>query len=158
MPKPLIYILIIMAVIIIGFLVLRFVVVPLFSTQPNNLGVTNGQLAPCPDLPNCVSSQAIDDEHAIESIQFSGSVGEAQTKLIAVLQSLDRSEIVTETPSYIHVVTKSPTMAFIDDNEFYFDGATSQIEIRAAARLGRADLGANRKRISAIRAAFEAQN
>ncbi|MEM7031384.1 MAG: DUF1499 domain-containing protein [Chloroflexota bacterium] len=46
-------------------------------------------------------------------------------------------------------------MGFIDDVEFYLDEASTQIEFRAAARLGRDDLRANRKRMEMIRQAFE---
>ena len=47
-------------------------------------------------------------------------------------------------------------MGFIDDVEFYFDSNAEVIQVRSAARLGKSDLGVNRKRIDAIRAQLAA--
>ena len=44
-------------------------------------------------------------------------------------------------------------MGFVDDVEFYCDGTA--IQVRSASRLGYSDLGVNRKRVEAIREAFE---
>jgi len=49
----------------------------------------------------------------------------------------------------------TPLMGFVDDVEFYCDGKA--IQVRSASRLGYSDLGVNRKRIEAIRAAFRAR-
>ena len=46
------------------------------GTMPN-LGVNNGELTPCPETPNCVSSQAQDKEHFIEPIRFAGTQQQA---------------------------------------------------------------------------------
>jgi len=40
--------------------------------------------------------------------------------------------------------------------EFWFDPAANVIQVRSASRVGRGDMGVNRKRIEAIRAALEA--
>jgi uncharacterized protein (DUF1499 family) len=45
-------------------------------------------------------------------------------------------------------------MGYVDDVEFSLDPAASVIHVRSASRLGESDLGANRKRIEAIRVAF----
>jgi uncharacterized protein (DUF1499 family) len=47
-------------------------------------------------------------------------------------------------------------MGFVDDVEFYLDPTVGKIQMRAAARLGQSDLGVNRDRLEAIRAAFAA--
>ena len=36
--------------------------------RPNHLGVRDGQLTPCPNTPNCVSSQSSDAVHKIEPL------------------------------------------------------------------------------------------
>ena len=43
---------------------------------------------------------------------------------------------------------------FVDDVEFLLDDATGQIYFRSASRVGRSDLGVNRRRMEAIRDAF----
>jgi uncharacterized protein (DUF1499 family) len=47
-------------------------------------------------------------------------------------------------------------MKFVDDVEFWFDPAANVIQVRSASRVGRGDMGVNRKRIEAVRAALEA--
>ena len=42
------------------------------------LGMDNGQLIPCPDKPNCVSTQATDKPHYVQPIEYSGTSQEAQ--------------------------------------------------------------------------------
>ena len=51
------------------------------SKQPDNLGVTAGQLAACPDTPNCVSTQAADPGKRMDTIAFSGTPSEAISKI-----------------------------------------------------------------------------
>lgn len=130
----------------------RFFVVPAASPEPENLGVTDGQLAPCPDSPNCVSSQANADDkwHYIEPIALNIPVAEAHDILVTILNDLDRSEIETNQPTYIHATTRSFTMGYIDDLEFYIDEANGQIHVRSAARLGGGDWGVNRQRMEMI--------
>jgi len=43
----------------------------------------------------------------------------------------------------------------VDDVEFWFDPAANVIQVRSASRVGRGDLGVNRKRIEAVRAALD---
>jgi len=40
--------------------------------KPENLGIHNGQLTDCPSKPNCFSSQAVDEEHAITPFRYQG--------------------------------------------------------------------------------------
>jgi uncharacterized protein (DUF1499 family) len=124
--------------------------------MPSNLGVTDGQLAPCPESPNCVISHATRAEQAIIPIIYSGPAEEAQAKMLRVLQAMPRMTIITNRPGYIHAESRTAFWGFVDDNEFYFDDAAKVIEVRAASRLGYSDLGKNRERIEAIRAAFQA--
>jgi uncharacterized protein (DUF1499 family) len=42
-------------------------------------------------------------------------------------------------------------MRFVDDVEFRYDAAAEVVHVRSASRIGRSDLGANRKRIEALR-------
>lgn len=154
LKKPLLISGMIATVGLIGFVVLRQGV-QVASPPPNDLGVKDGQLAPCPDTPNCVSSQANDAEHQIAPISYSGSTPEAKAALMQVLAELPRSRIVADLPDYVYVETRSFVFGFVDDNEFFFDDAAQVIHVRAAARLGRSDLGANRQRIEMIRQQFE---
>lgn len=125
---------------------------------PTDLGVTNGQLKRCPNTPNCVSSQAPadDKEHAIAPFAYTGSAKESIARLKQIIESMERSKINQVTDDYLYAEFSSKLMGFVDDVEFYAPPGESIIHTRTAARLGKSDLGVNRKRTEAIRAQFMA--
>ncbi len=116
---------------------------------------TEGALTPCPDRPNCVSSQEQRDSHQINPIAFSGDPAAAWDRLHETIRAFPRTTIVSESDNYLHVVCRSFLFRFADDVEFLLDGANSVIHVRSASRVGYSDLGANRKRIEKLRAAFQ---
>ncbi|NJN62682.1 MAG: DUF1499 domain-containing protein [Coleofasciculaceae cyanobacterium RL_1_1] len=121
--------------------------------RPTDLGVTDGQLKTCPSSPNCVSSQSRDAEHSIAAIVT--TTPKATLDQIATLIEADASaQIITRVDDYINAEYTSDLMGFVDDVEFWANAATGKIEVRSASRLGESDLGVNRKRIEAIRAAL----
>ncbi|HLO49650.1 MAG TPA: DUF1499 domain-containing protein [Kamptonema sp.] len=122
--------------------------------KPTNLGVQSGQLAPCPSSPNCVSSFSQDAEHKINPLVYSSTPAEAMANLKKVIQSLDRTKIITETDNYLYVEFSSALMGFVDDVEFLLNEEQKAIHVRSASRLGQSDLGVNRKRIETIRSQF----
>ena len=123
----------------------------LSGRRPTNLGARDGKLTPCPSSPNCVCSQA-NDAHAIAPLPFSGDAESAMRKLRGVVESMPRAQVVDAKPGYLYAEFTSSFMGFVDDVEFLADG--SVIQVRSASRLGYSDLGVNRKRVEAIRAAF----
>jgi uncharacterized protein (DUF1499 family) len=125
------------------------------SRRPENLGVHEGKLAPCPNTPNCVSSQAEDDAHRMAPIPFDGDPDEALARLQAVLDSQPRTSIVSADGDYIHAESVSLLFRFVDDVEFLVDPEAKVIHFRSASRAGRSDLGVNRKRMEEIRKDFE---
>ena len=122
--------------------------------RPNNLGVNGGKLAPCPNSPNCVSSQSTDAAHQIAPLAFTSSPEEALANLKTIIESLPRTKIITESQDYLYAEFKSALLGFVDDVEFYLDRNANVIQVRSASRLGQSDLGVNRKRIETIRAKF----
>ena len=136
----------------------------IFPASPGMHGSTfdrqQKQFAPCPDSPNCVSTQAPadDKEHAIAPIPYTGSLANAKQRLLTVINTMPNTTIRMDEPDYIHVECRSRLMRFVDDVEFYLDDATHQIHFRSSSRLGRGDLGVNRKRMEAIRQRFAAMS
>jgi uncharacterized protein (DUF1499 family) len=122
---------------------------------PENIGVTNGYLAPCPDSPNCVSSQSKEKKHTIAPLVYNGEQAAAKEMLKQVVTSMAGARIVTDTKDYLYAEFKSRIMGFVDDVEFYFPNE-SIIHVRSASRMGYSDLGVNRKRIETIRQRFDA--
>jgi len=128
------------------------------GTPPTDLGVTNGQLKGCPDTPNCVCSYTPegDKEHAIASFPYTGSASDAIARLKQIIEGMERSTVNTVSDDYLYAEFSSKLMGFVDDVEFYAVPGDSVIHTRSAARLGKSDLGVNRKRTEEIRAQFEA--
>ncbi|MEL6270044.1 MAG: DUF1499 domain-containing protein, partial [Chloroflexota bacterium] len=81
----------------------------------------------------------------------------ALAQLEAVLEELPRTQIMVSQGGYIHAESRSRIMRFVDDVEFEFDVDSQEIHVRSTSRLGVDDLGVNRRRVQAIREAFNAQ-
>jgi uncharacterized protein (DUF1499 family) len=125
------------------------------------LGLNDGQLMPCPDSPNCVNSQqtSADEEHAIAPVYFTGTQQQAKVRLLHLLKTAERANIVVVEDDYIRVEFTSQIMRFVDDVEFYFPSTASDkitIHVRSASRIGHSDFGVNRERIEQIRNKFNA--
>lgn len=133
----------------------------IFPASPGAHGSTfdrqQKRFAPCPDSPNCVSTQAppTDKTHAIAPISYTGDRAAAHQRLLAIIQAMPRTLIITVEPEYIYAEFRSRLLSFVDDVEFYLDAA-NQIHFRSASRLGRGDLGVNRQRMEEIRRRFAA--
>ena len=109
-------------------------------------------LAPCPSSPNCVSTQAKDEGHAIAPIPYRKSRAEAKEALKEIVRSLPRTKLVEEDESYLHYEFTSLLLRFVDDVEFLFDDESKTIHFRSASRTGYGDLGVNRTRMEQVRA------
>ena len=57
----------------------------------------HGQLAPCPETPNCVSTHSTDEEHKVEPLKYDTNLKVAMGKLIDVIHSMKRTEIISQT-------------------------------------------------------------
>jgi len=119
---------------------------------PPSLGVTEGRLAPCPGSPNCVSSEAV-AEQRVEPLRYDGDVARARTRLLEVLNGMERARVVQSTDDYIYVEFRSAVFGFVDDVEFSFN-PPGTIQVRSASRTGYYDFGVNRERVETIRARF----
>lgn len=122
---------------------------PLFSAcagePPQNIGVNEGQLANCPDSPNCVCSFETRESHYIAPLN-----AELDT-IEAIVLTMPGANIVRADNNYLQVEFTSRIMGFVDDVEFLYDPASSLTHVRSASRVGYSDLGVNRKRIETIR-------
>jgi uncharacterized protein (DUF1499 family) len=126
------------------------------GTRPADLGVTSGKLKPCPENPNCVSSQMdTKDSHYILPLKYSVELVIAKDTMKKIIAAESRTTLVIEKDNYLYFEFQSKLMGFVDDVEFYFDDLEKTIHIRSASRLGKSDLGVNRKRIESIRANFK---
>lgn len=145
----------VVALIVILLPIAGLSIMSIFSRRPTHLGVTDGRLAPCPSSPNCVSTQATNEQHRMEPLSFDGSSEEAIRRLKTIIETELRTKIVTQRADYIHAEFTSALFRFVDDVEFYLDQEHKVIHFRSASRAGYSDLGVNRKRMNAIRSKFQ---
>lgn len=117
--------------------------------RPKHLGTPQTGLIPCPDSPNCVSSESTDKEHRIAPLQ------NTIQDISRVVKKMDRATIITRNDQYLYVEFTSSIMRFVDDAEFLYDPVQQVTHVRSASRLGKSDLGVNRKRIEFIRSALK---
>jgi len=111
-------------------------------------GLSDGVLAPCPSSPNCVSSEeGAPESHAIAPLPLS-----TWDKLPDLIQEKG-GRVVALRNDYIGAAFSTPLMGFVDDVEFR--KGDTVVHVRSASRVGYGDMGANRKRIEALRAALE---
>ncbi len=121
-------------------------------------GIENGRLAPCPDSPNCVSSDATDEQHGVEPYRLKVAPQQAWHGLQNVIAAEPRKRLVSVNDSYMHVEFVSAVFRFVDDVEFHLRPADGIIAVRSASRTGHSDMGVNRKRVERIRDALRARD
>ena len=90
----------------------------------------------------------------IAPIAYTGDPNEAMQKLAAVLATSEGTVVVKNEAGYIYAQSTTALMRYTDDLEFWLDGANNTIQVRSASRIGKSDLGKNRKRIESIRESF----
>ncbi|MBX3236437.1 MAG: DUF1499 domain-containing protein [Nitrospiraceae bacterium] len=112
-------------------------------------------LSPCPDKPNCVSTAAQEERHAIAPFRYRKSRAEAKEALKAAIAGLPRTKLVEEDDAYLHYEFTSLLLRFVDDVEFLFDEDGKTIQFRSASRVGYGDLGVNRRRMEDIRSLLD---
>lgn len=125
--------------------------------RPNEIGIDPSGLRGCPKSPNCVSSEAKDERHAIESFRIKGDHNASWSLIQDEIASMPRWRVVTATNNYIHVECKSRIFRFVDDLELYFNPSNGVISIRSASRIGYSDFGANRRRVELLRSKLRAK-
>lgn len=113
--------------------------------------MSESTLPPCPSSPNCVSTQAQDEGHAIAPFRYRKSRAEAKEALKATIGALPRNKLLEDDETYLHYEFTSLIMRFVDDVEFLFDDEAKTIHFRSASRTGYGDLGVNRRRMEEIR-------
>ena len=121
--------------------------------RPTDLGVSNFKLRPCPETPNCVSSDADadDEKHRITAFHLNTAPDIAWQAAREAILNQPRTQIISETTDYLHAECESAIFGFIDDLELNLRPSSMSIAVRSASRLGSSDFGVNRKRIEEIR-------
>jgi len=134
----------------------------LTGSLPANMGVTDGKLKTLSATRNSVSSQAklypahpMNSFAAIDALPSMGDTAASMGRLLTALQTMPGVRITVQQSDYLRAEASTKILGFVDDLEFWFNPQAQVIELRSASRLGREDFGTNRKRIEAIRAAYQ---
>ena len=137
-----------------------FVIIALFilgymSHSGEAHGLVEGRLKPCPDKPNCVSSELLSNaEHYIEPLVYSaGEVAQVVLRLKTIIGEMGGSIQVEET-DYLAATFTSSVFRFVDDLELRVDTGQKTIHLRSASRIGHGDGGVNRKRVELLKNSF----
>ena len=77
------------------------------GTPPADLGARDGRLAPCPDTPNCVSSQSADDEHRVAPFPLRGPPLSSMAALARIVAAQPGATIVVQRDDYLYATFAS---------------------------------------------------
>ena len=134
-----------------------FVYLSIDSRRARETGLLNGKLRPCPGTPNCVVSENSGKDSYIEPLTFSGEPGAAWEHAKEALTGLG-GRIEKNTGDYLWATFRSRIWRFVDDTELRLDAAGKVIHVRSASRVGKGDLGVNRKRVERLRSLFKTRH
>lgn len=149
MKRLLIAILLIPILVVVVFFALG-----LYSTGGKPPGLINGKLAPCPQSPNCVSSEtATSDSHAVAALPLPNS--ESPMNALRKAIEMTGGSINENNENYLAATYTSGVFKFVDDVELRLDTGSNLVHIRSASRVGYSDLGSNKKRVEKIRQALK---
>ncbi len=116
-----------------------------------SIGLVEDRLTPCPDSPNCVSSDATDEAHRVAPYLLKAAPAEAWSGLREAVTAEERATVITADDTYLHAEFRSAIFRFVDDTEFHLRPDDGIIAVRSASRVGYGDMGVNRKRVERIR-------
>lgn len=118
------------------------------SADGSPKGLSQNRLHPCPDSPNCITTEYPEQTaHFEKPMPLDKMDWEA---LSAVVVKMGGSP-VSQKKNYRAFLFSSSFFGFKDDVEFRWDTSTQTLHIRSASRVGHSDLGANRKRVKKIK-------
>jgi uncharacterized protein (DUF1499 family) len=112
------------------------------------------RLAPCPDRPNCVSTEATDRRHRMRPIPFRGAGELALERMATVIAAQPRATLRHRERGWLHAEFRSRWLGYVDDVDVEVDEAAGVLRFRSASRLGHWDLGVNRRRMTRLARAF----
>lgn len=117
--------------------------------------MADGRLAPCPDRPNCVCSEAVTaGGNAVAPIPYTGSADDALETFKRAIVA-EGGVVAREAPGYLAATFTTRVFGFVDDLEVRVGESDSVLHVRSASRVGYSDLGSNRRRVEALARRFK---
>lgn len=121
------------------------------STSSKNFTASPDSFFDCPASPNCVSSDAQDELHAITPFTLNVPADQAWPEIKTAVMQLTRTNVITEEDYYLHAESRSLIFRFVDDLQFQLREQEGIIAVYSASRVGHSDFGVNRQRIEELR-------
>jgi uncharacterized protein (DUF1499 family) len=117
------------------------------------------RITPCPpDSQKCVSTLNDTGYPAFDPVPYIVSAEEAQRVVEQVIGEFPRTTITASEPGYVSSIFKTALFRFADTVEFELDDEAKVVHFRSeSVPYAGSDLGANRKRMEAVRAALIAR-
>ncbi len=142
-------IILILLLIVVGM----FFMMGRYSANQQAPVLSNDEKFSCGATPNCVTSQQVRrSSQKIDPLNLEGFDDAHKSLLDAVLAT--GGEVVDDGNGSIVAVYTSSFFGFVDDVMIRVDAPGQRAEIISRSRVGYSDLGLNRKRVEAIRAAL----
>lgn len=139
------------ALVVIGGGLLSLKLLALWSHRRSAArGLVSGTLAPVNPSPNSVSSEG----EGANITPLSAQDAAAWEALQDAIEGLS-GRLVTSEADYLHAVFRTPVLGFEDDLEARFDTKNNLIHLRSSSRVGHSDMGANLKRVEALKRVLE---
>jgi uncharacterized protein (DUF1499 family) len=123
------------------------------ASNPPKVQLIDGRLRPCPNSPNCVSSESDSTSSRIEPVTFQGRPEKAWGDLKETIRDMG-GKIQEEQDGYLWATFTSRLFRFVDDVEFRMVSSDGIIHVRSGSRKGYSDLGVNRRRVEKLRTIF----
>lgn len=132
----------------------RMVFLSLASRVPET-GLIDGKLRACPQTPNCVSSEEQEDvSKKIAPLTFISSEEQAWEDLAAAIGQ-SGGVVKKVVGPYLWATYTTRLFRYVDDMEFRMVPEQSVIHVRSGSRVGKSDLGVNRKNVDKLRIQFD---
>ena len=132
--------------VVVGLLLVGRLVISVAGGTPVMTGFDpTAERGGCPTPPNCVSTYATTEEHAVDPIACDADTATTIAVFADAIGTLPHVERISERAWVVH----SRIMRF--PNDVRIDVTDRGIEVFSASRLGAGDLGGNRARVEHLR-------
>lgn len=137
----------IIALALLAFLVIRFRALGNMSQNlpVKELDLVEGRLPVCSSKMNCVSSV----EGSVLSLKTKGSASENRDLLKKIVKGMN-GQFLSEKSGVLHFSFKSEWFGFVDDLWLHALEDGTIIDVRSASRVGKSDLGVNKRRVELL--------
>ena len=103
----------------VGLLSVFMAILSRFVKRPANLGVDEWEVGGhVPIHPTACRRKVQIPVHQINPLAYTTTPAEAQAKLVGIIRSMERAEIIHEEPGYIYAEFRTKGMGYVDDVEF----------------------------------------